>query len=446
MPDYRAPGVYIEEPDGGSAPISGASTAVAAFVGFTSSYPTDDEGDPKALTPRKINNWTQFETLYGGTRQAEGLKMPLAVYGWFNNGGGPAYIVRVPHTEEDEPLSDDEPEAAASSGDEDGDEAASGGGATRKSVAPADFIGSASARTGISGLVVAEDATMVMCPDLVTAFGDEDGNLDADGLLGFQAVQDAMMTQTANSKNAMAILDAPPGMDPNRVAAWRNDEASYNNAFAALYYPWIKVANPWYQSDSEDRHTRSPIVTIPPSGHIAGAWARNDGTRGPWKSPANEVVRGALGLESQITTLDQEDLNPIGVNCIRPFGSEGTKIWGARTLAPAADQWRYIAVRRLFNYVETSILQGTNWVVFEPNDEPLWARVSRTITAFLNGVWMQGGLAGGTADQAFYVKCDAETNPQDSIDQGRLVCEIGLAPLKPAEFVIFRVSQWHPGA
>jgi phage tail sheath protein FI len=148
-----------------------------------------------------------------------------------------------------------------------------------------------------------------------------------------------------------------------------------------------------------------------------------------------------LDVELGITKTEQGLLNPIGVNCIRPFGTRGIRVWGARTLSSDTD-WQYINVRRLFNMIETTILNGTQWVVFEPNDMKLWQGVKRTLNAFLRGLWRDGALFGATADQAFFVKCDAETNPPDSIDQGKLIVEVGIAPVKPAEFVIFRISQF----
>jgi len=163
------------------------------------------------------------------------------------------------------------------------------------------------------------------------------------------------------------------------------------------------------------------------------------------KAPANEVVRGAIALETKITKGEHDLLNPKGINCIREFAGLGIRVWGARTIS--SDQsWRYLNVRRLFNYVEESVLEGTQWVVFEPNDTDLWARVRRTIHSFLLGVWRDGALFGATPEEAFYVKCDAENNPPDSVDAGRLICEIGIAPVKPAEFVVFRIAQYSGGA
>jgi phage tail sheath protein FI len=179
---------------------------------------------------------------------------------------------------------------------------------------------------------------------------------------------------------------------------------------------------------------------MPPGGHMAGVWARNDDTRGVHKAPANEVVRGAVGLATQLTKGEHDLLNPAGINCIRAFPGRGIRVWGARTLSSEAE-WRYLNVRRLFNYLEESILNGTQWVVFEPNDDRLWARVTDTIRLFLRQQWRLGALLGRTEAEAFFVVCDRTTMTQDDILNGRLVCEIGLAPVRPAEFVIFRMFQ-----
>jgi phage tail sheath protein FI len=187
------------------------------------------------------------------------------------------------------------------------------------------------------------------------------------------------------------------------------------------------------------------IVSMPPSGAVAGICARTDAERGVHKAPANAIVRGALGLTQTITKADQEVLNPAGVNCLRFFVREGVLLWGARTLA-RDPEWRYLNVRRLFNFVEESIARGTSWVVFEPNDRPLWKAIRRDIGAFLTLIWRQGALMGSTPEQAFYVKCDEETNPPEVIDAGQVITEVGLAPVKPAEFVVFRIGQSAAGA
>ena len=292
------------------------------------------------------------------------------------------------------------------------------------------FAGSESARAGINGLAVADDVTMVVVPDLITAATKDDGSID---LNLWKAVQTALISHCEQNGNRMAVLDAPPGMTPQQIRDWRSEVAMYDSAFAALYYPWIKVENPIGVNGNAE-------MFIPPSGHIAGLWARTDESRGVWKAPANDTLRGVLDIERAVTQNEQSLLNPIGINCIRPFGTRGIRVWGARTLASDSD-WRYINVRRLFNMVEATIHDGTQWAVFEPNDMALWEGVKRTLTAFLRGLWSAGALFGATPDQAFYVKCDAETNPPESIDEGKLVVEVGIAPVKPAEFVVFRISQ-----
>jgi hypothetical protein len=301
---------------------------------------------------------------------------------------------------------------------------------TKIPVTGRNFAGSESARTGIGGLAVAEDVTMVIVPDLITAATKADGSLD---LNLWKSVQTALISHCEQNGNRMAILDAPPAMSPQQIKEWRSEVAMYDSAFAALYYPWIKVDNPLGSNGNAE-------VFIPPSGHIAGVWARTDESRGVWKAPANDTIRGVLDIERAVTQNEQSLLNPIGINCIRPFGTRGIRIWGARTLSSDSD-WRYINVRRLFNMVESTILEGTQFAVFEPNDMALWEGVTRTLTGFLRGLWSAGALFGATPDAAYYVKCDAETNPPESIDAGKLVVEVGIAPVKPAEFVIFRISQ-----
>jgi phage tail sheath protein FI len=292
------------------------------------------------------------------------------------------------------------------------------------------FAGSETARSGINGLAIAEDVTIVVVPDLVTAATKDDGSLDL-GL--WKAVQTSLIAHCELHANRVAILDAPPRMTPQQVKEWRSDVAQYDSAFAALYYPWIKVENPAGANGSAQ-------VLLPPSGHVAGVWARTDESRGVWKAPANDTIRGVLDVERPITQNEQSILNPIGINAIRPFGTRGIRIWGARTLASDTD-WQYINVRRLFNMIESTILVGTQWAVFEPNDVALWEGVKRTLNAYLRGLWMAGALFGSSPDQAFFVRCDETTNPPESIDAGKLVVEVGIAPVKPAEFVIFRISQ-----
>ncbi len=291
-----------------------------------------------------------------------------------------------------------------------------------------DFQGEILERTGIEGLEAIDDITMVVVPDLMSTMPGEKLDLQM-----VKAVQTGIIAHCEKMADRVAILDTPPGLNPQQVKNWRMNVTGFDSSYAAMYYPWIEVNDP---------ATNRPTM-IPPSGHIAGVWARNDSTRGVHKAPANEVVQGATGLAYGITKGEQDVLNPNGVNCIRAFPGMGIRVWGARTLS-SNPSWRYINVRRLFNFVEKSIERGTQWIVFEPNEPKLWGRIRRDVGAFMKTVWSSGALFGTSPDQAYYVRCDAELNPPESRDLGRLIIEIGLAPVKPAEFVIFRISQWSP--
>jgi phage tail sheath protein FI len=290
------------------------------------------------------------------------------------------------------------------------------------------LIGDVTQRSGVEGLEIADDVTMVCVPDLMSAY--LSGAIDKDGV---KAVQLAMISHCERLSDRMAILDPLPDLNPQDVKRWREVESNFDSKFATLYYPWIKISGP----DGKP-------MSVPPCGHIAGIWARNDAERGVHKAPANEVIRGVLEPATEITKGEQDTLNPSGINCIRTFTGRGVRIWGARTLSSDA-AWRYINVRRLFNYVEKSIENGTQWVVFEPNDTRLWSAVRRDVNSFLTTVWRDGALFGATPSEAFFVKCDAELNPPEVRDQGRLIIEVGMSPVKPAEFVIFRFSQFSGG-
>jgi phage tail sheath protein FI len=283
-------------------------------------------------------------------------------------------------------------------------------------------------------LEVIDEITMVCCPDLMGAL--QTGQLNDAGV---RAVQTAMMNHCEAMKDRVAILDAPPGLTPQQIRQWRMTTAGYDSKYAALYYPWIEIANPAVDNGG-------PVtLLVPPSGHMAGVWARNDSERGVHKAPANEVVRGAIGLEAQISRNEQDSLNPVGINCVRSFPGRGIRVWGARTLS-SDPAWRYLNVRRLFNFVEKSIDVGTQWVVFEPNDMYLWEKVTRDVSAFLTRVWRDGALFGAVPGESYFVKCDAELNPPEVRDVGQMIVEVGIAPVKPAEFVIFRISQYSPEA
>jgi uncharacterized protein len=515
MPNYRSPGVYIEEVQAGSRPIEGVGTAIAAFVGITKEGPFNK--------PVKVVNWGQYVKTFG--EWVDGAYLPHAVYQYFNNQGGACYVVRIGEDAAAEPqrasaeltsalragqavyqLEAVEPGAAGSGitvrverpggapaaaeaeageateqpegtytievrqgpkmeryevsprkGRRDlvtelqrselvrateianvpvaertpssGEVVLRGGDVLPVRLTPADYLGNEVARSGFEALGSVEDATMVVVPDLMAAY--ENGHI---GLDGVKAVQNAVISHCEAMKNRMAILDAPKGMNAQEVADWVREEARFNSAYATVYWPWCAFYDPSL------RETR----LMPPSGAIAGIWGRNDDSRGVHKAPANEVVAGALDLELHINRREHDDLNPAGINVIRAFPGRGILVWGARTLS-ADSAWRYVNVRRLFNYVESSILAGTQWVVFEPNDYDLWQRIKRTVSAFLLGLWRDGALFGATPAQAYYVKCDEETNPPESIEAGYVVIEVGIAPVKPAEFVVFRIAQLPSG-
>ncbi|WJQ80033.1 phage tail sheath subtilisin-like domain-containing protein [Brevibacillus brevis] len=241
-------------------------------------------------------------------------------------------------------------------------------------------------------------------------------------------VQLALVAHCENLKSCFAILDIP--RDKKKVSDVLTHRNIFDTQYAAIYNPWLQVFDPLDKRN----------IYIPPSGSMAGIYARSDNTRGVHKAPANEVVRGCTGLDCQYNTGEQDILNPKGVNLIRAFTGQGIRVWGARTMS-SNGLWKYINVRRLFIFLEESIKNGTNWVVFEPNDERLWARVQRTIDSFLTRVWRDGALMGSSPQEAFYIQIGRSTMTQDDIDNGRLICVIGVAPVKPAEFVIFRITQ-----
>lgn len=241
-------------------------------------------------------------------------------------------------------------------------------------------------------------------------------------------VQLALVAHCENLGSRFAILDIP--REKTKVQDVLTHRNIFDTQYAAMYNPWLSVFDPLDKRN----------IFIPPSGSIAGIYSRSDQTRGVHKAPANEVIRGCVGLDVQYNKGEQDILNPLGVNLIRFFAGQGIRVWGARTLS-SNGLWKYVNVRRLFIFLEESVKNGTNWVVFEPNDEQLWARVQRTIDAFLTRVWRDGALMGGSTGEAFYINIGRSTMTQDDIDNGRLICVIGVAPVKPAEFVVFRFTQ-----
>ena len=266
-------------------------------------------------------------------------------------------------------------------------------------------------RTGLQGFIETPDVSLLAAPGVV-----------------MPEVQVALLGFCENAKSCFAVLDMPG--DLKKAQDLVNFRDLYDSSYGAIYHPWLEC---------NDNLTKRNGY-FPPSGAMMGIYARSDNERGVHKAPANEVVRGCTGLSCPYNQAEQDILNPIGVNLIRAFTGRGIRVWGARTLS-SNGLWKYLNVRRLFIYVEQSIKNNTNWVVFEPNSEALWGRVTRTIELFLATCWRDGALAGTTPGEAFYVECSRATMTQDDIDNGRLICQIGIAPVKPAEFVIFRITQ-----
>lgn len=284
-----------------------------------------------------------------------------------------------------------------------------------------DYIGKGD-NTGLYSFETVDNINIVAIPDIA---GNRNAILDA-------------INYCEGRGDCIFLVDPPVDIIPTNVKAFKQGTGSYtgngfNSSYAAMYYPWV------YINDPLTRKTKS----IPPSGVVAGTFANTDATRGIHKAPAgvsDGYLNSVVGIERQVTRGEQDDLNPLGINVIRTFPNAGIVIWGARTLS-SNTEWTYVNVRRLMLYIKESIEQGTQFVVFEPNDPALWGRVRRTINAFLSRVWRDGALFGTTQDEAFFVKVDEENNPPAVRDAGQLIIEIGVAPVKPAEFVILRISQ-----
>jgi phage tail sheath protein FI len=507
MPTYLTPGVYVEEVSSGNKPIEGVATAVAAFVGLLPGGPINK--------PMRISNWTQFSNIYTDPQHPEngpfmeGSYTAHAVYGYFQNGGSIAWIIRVGSergtpaaqaslpaatdkevealrvtalTAASEPVKLDLTEEPVQEGKDNseptyklvvssGVESEEYDGLSMKKgrnfvatkvnaasklikieetgaalpdvrvaagsytlsvpsvavekVTASDFEGDVAKRRGMGNASALDEVTMLIMPDIVSLNGDGAQMRDLQG---------KMIAHAELMGDRMAILDTPDGLIAQDVLEWRMTTAGYDSKMAALYWPWIEVMDPL---------TGRPL-RVPPSGHVAGVWARTDEERGVHKAPANEVIRGANGLAFQITHAEQGELNRNGINCIRAFPGRGIRIWGARTLS-SDPEWRYINVRRLFNFIAESIMTGTQWSVFEPNDERLWGKLGTNVGSFLSRVHRSGALSGASPQEAYFVKCDAETNPPEIVEAGQVVCEVGVAPVKPAEFVIFRLSQFTGG-
>ncbi|MGD9525783.1 phage tail sheath family protein [Pseudonocardia sp.] len=390
MPQYLAPGVYVEEVPAAVKPIAGVGTSTAGFIGTVaddvamplipgrtgkkedgSDEPTDFHRVADAGTAVLVDSWEAFKVAFGDLQDGNRI-LAHAVYGFFNNGGGRCWVTRV-------------------------------AGGTDKQYVDA-----------LAGFATIDEIALVVVPGVTS-----------------DAVQTAVLDHCESPylQDRFAILDGRRTTTLTKAAIQGRVRDS---AYGAVYYPWLDIG----ERDAEDNP-----VHVPPSGHVAGVYARVDTERGVHKAPANEVIRGALGVETAVGKQGQAGLNQDCVNVIRQFGGNVT-VWGARTMAGKDSEWRYISSRRLFNYLRESIDEGTRWVVFEPNAEQLWSKIRRNVGAFLTTVWASGALLGDTPEQAFYVRCDETTNPAAVRDLGQVVTEIGVALVKPAEFVVFRISQW----
>ncbi|NTX03421.1 phage tail sheath family protein [Myxococcus llanfairpwllgwyngyllgogerychwyrndrobwllllantysiliogogogochensis] len=384
MPNYLTPGVYVEEVPSGTRSIQGVGTTTAAFVGRA---PARDARLHEAVP---VNGWAQFVKEFAPPG-SPGTSLARAVYGFFENGGRRCFIVNIGDSES--------------------------------------VIGDARKRQGVAVLEEVSEVAMVAAPGFTDA-----------------AAWDALLSHCEKMRDRIAILDAPEDVEEverlTKVSTGAEGPGLRcrfsDQGYGAFYYPWFSTPDPLGDGKA--------MVNVPPSGHIAGIYARTDVTRGVHKAPANEVVRGAMRLVRDVTPEEQGELNQVGVNCIRYFPRGGIRVWGARTVADAASEWRYVNVRRLFNFVEESIALGTNWTVFEPNDPTLWKSIHRDVSAFLLRLWRDGALMGRTKEEAFFVQCDEQTNTQETIDAGQVIAVIGLAPVKPAEFIIFRIGQHAGGA
>jgi phage tail sheath protein FI len=401
MADYskRAPGVYVEQAPSGTAPIAGVSTSTAGFVGVV----PDTQAVPTGGTLAKVGqvvlvtNFTEFKNSFGdfapaGTTADPGqTTLAQAVFGFFNNGGSRCYVTRVtPAT------------------------GASGGAPDYQNV---------DITAAVALFEPIDEIAIVAAPGLTTA-----------------AAYSVLTTHCTLLGTRFAILDTPQTVE---TASGQLDLTKLakggalmpaKSDYAAVYFPWIAVRDP-------TSATPGATALVPPSGHIAGVYARVDTQRGVHKAPANETVLGALGLKYSVSRAQQDGLNPQGVNCIRNLQGNIT-IWGARTVGGEDNaDFKYVNVRRLFNYLRGSIDNGTQWAVFEPNNQDLWARITRNVSAFLQVVYETGALFGAKPEDAFYVKCDSETNPAALRDLGEVVTEIGVAIVRPAEFVVFKLGQ-----
>ena len=406
---YEVPGIYVEEVSTGAKPISAVSTTTCGFVG-TAPLKTAFVNEPVAC-----NNFEEFckKFLPEDRDTIKDFTLAHAVYGFFINGGSRCYICNV-----------NDGSVAGNMGDKTG----------VWSFLPYDEI-SMVAAPGASS-IADQNALIDFCENTKSCFAILDGPSKFKDVTELTKVASEEAPKSAAKATAKAAAEGEKPADKVEAAPTPTPTSAAgrprSTSFAAQYVPHLVMSCPFTKEK----------VTCPPSGHMAGIYATTDTSRGVHKAPANMPVRACTGLTQRISDPEQAQLNSNNVNCIRSFASGGIRVWGARTLSSEDAEWRYINVRRLFLMVEGSIQRGTSWTVFEPNDEALCKSIKRDISSFLKLQWQAGALVGASPEQAYFVKCDSENNPKESVAQGRLVVDIGIAPAKPAEFIIFRIGQW----
>ncbi|MDR2572710.1 MAG: phage tail sheath subtilisin-like domain-containing protein [Oscillospiraceae bacterium] len=388
MAEYLSPGVYVEKYDSGAIPMQGAFTDIAGFIGLA-------EKGPITGKPQLVKSFEDYKKIYGGylseAEYGSSRYLPYSVEQYFNNGGSRAYIMRLSI-----------------------EKVNTSGAVKTTDIHPDVYIGTDNGpgmRTGLQAFIEIDDVSAILIPG-VTA----------------PEVQRALITFCENKKTCVAILDLPIDRTDAKDAV--NYQGIYESSYAAYYHPWIQ----FYDALKERN------AFFPPSGAIAGIYARTDAEKGVNKAPANEIVRACTGISVNIKDCDQDILNAKGINIIRSFTGRGIRVWGARTTSTNAE-WKYINIRRLFIYVEQSIRLNTQWVIYEQNQEPLWVRVKNTVEMFLNYCQQTGMLAGNFASEAFFVECGRTTMSQNDIDNCKLICKVGVALLKPSEFIIFNITQ-----
>ncbi|MFG1656075.1 phage tail sheath family protein [Micromonospora chersina] len=396
MPTYFSPGIYVEEVPSGARPIGPVGTSTAAFVGLA---PNRTARVNEAVA---VNSWSEFLRLYADGENLESTPLARAVFGFLDNGGTRCWVVNI-----------------GEGGQLTGTGGKRGGLQLLEAIDEISILAAPGYHDPVS-----HEALISMAERLRTMVAICDPPPEVEDISRLTRVATPPKSSGKPAEGTPKPDDDPPGGDRPR-----------QSDFASYYFPWIRVRDP----------LSGDLVLTPPSGHVAGIWARTDALRGVHKAPANEPVRGAVDLAYRVTRPEHDVLNPKGVNVIRFFAGEGIRLWGARTLAAEASEWRYLNVRRLSIAIEQAIAGGTRWMVFEPNDYTLWRSIRRDIGAFLTRVWRDGALLGRTPEEAFFVKCDEETNPADVRDAGMVVAHIGIAVVKPAEFVVFKLSQWAGG-